>query len=142
MRVSTMDQQNKTMNIKRKSSKSLLSKNLLPALALALLAIAQPAFSALTVQGWWHYGDVSDFYFDSSGNGRRFAEGFSCAGTGNAGAAIVPLGVGGPLGNTGFISTNALYWTPLHCGAAAMWDPWDVNDLTKEWNPPATNYAI
>src|SRR5262245_19922064 len=93
-------------------------------LSIALLLAGVLASSAtVTVQGWWHYGEVGDYYADSSTNGRRFATAFSCAGGGNAGAGIASLvGVGGPLGITGFISTNSLYWTPLHCSAAAMWN--------------------
>lgn len=113
---------------------------LLSRLVVVAVAAAQSATAAVTVQGWWHYGEVTDFYADSSGNNRRFNSGFSCAGSGNAGAGIVPIGVGGPLGTTGFISTNALYWTPLHCSAAAMWNPWGTGG--PEWNPPPTNYVI
>jgi hypothetical protein len=107
----------------------------------SFLAIQQ-ATAAVTPQGWWHYGEVGDYYADSSGNNRRFSFGYSCAGGGNAGAGIVPFGAGGPLGTTGYTSTSALYWTPLHCGAAAMWNPWTCGSAECEWNPPATNYAI
>ena len=89
-----------------------------------LLAGVLASSATVTVQGWWHYGELADYNTDSSTNNRRFSFGFSCVGGGNAGAGIVPFGVGGPLGTTGFTSANALYWTPLHCAAAAMWNPW------------------
>ncbi len=111
-------------------------------LAVGTLLLAQSALAAVTTQGWWHYGEAPTIQTDSSGNGRNFALGFSCAGSGNPGAGVVPFGVGGPLGTTGFISTNATYWTPLQCGAAAMWNPWGSANASAEWNPPPTNYVI
>lgn len=118
-------------------------KSLLVGLTAVVCSPVMPEVSAaVTPQGWWHYGEVGDYYADSSGNNRRFASAFSCAGSGNAGAAIVPIGVGGPLGTTGFNSTASLYWTPLKCGAAAMWNPWGAGTAEAEWNPPATDYAI
>lgn len=103
---------------------------------------AGQALAEVTPQGWWHYGEVADYYADSSGNNRRFALGFSCAGGGNAGGGVVPFGVGGPLGTTGFSSTHSVYWTPLHCNAAAMWNPWGAGTPENEWNPPPTNYVV
>ena len=111
-------------------------------LALLSLVMALPVSAAVTPQGWWHYGELADYYADSSGNNRRFSSGFSCAGGGNAGAAIANIGVGGPLGATGFTSLNSLYWTPAQCSAAAMWNPWGAGTAENEWNPPATNYVI
>ncbi len=124
-----------------KSNKS-RTGSLLAGLALASSLLVQPASAAVTTAGWWHYGEAPTIQTDSSGNGRNFALGFSCAGSGNPGAGVVPFGVGGPLGTTGFISTNATYWTPLQCGAAAMWNPWGSTALSAEWNPPPTNYVI
>lgn len=111
-------------------------------LASTSLLVGWQAQAGVTPQGWWHYGEVADYYADSSGNNRRFAAGFSCAGGGNAGAGIVPIGAGGPLGKTGWTSTSALYWTPLHCNAAAMWNPWTSGAAEAEWNPPPTNYIV
>ncbi|MEO7677858.1 MAG: LamG domain-containing protein [Verrucomicrobiota bacterium] len=113
---------------------------LLLGLALASLLPIPRATATVKVEGWWHYGETLDYYAASSTNSRRFNSGFSCVGGGNAGAAIVPIGVGGPLGTTGFTSTNALYWTPQNCSAAAMWNPWEPGG--PEWNPPATNYSV
>jgi len=109
-----------------------MRKNILT--AAALLAGAITCSATVTVQGWWHYGEVSDYYGDSSGNGHRFGYAFSRVGSGNAGVGVMPFGCGGPLGTTGFLSTNCLYWTPTHCDAAGMWGP--------GYNPPANNYVI
>jgi hypothetical protein len=110
----------------------------------ALLGGVCISSATVNPQGWWHYGeDPTSNRTDSSGNGRNWTHAFSCAGSGNEGAGVAPFGVGGPLGKTGFISTSSLYWTPLHCGAAAMWNPWKTSDYTTdEWNPPPTNYVI
>ena len=117
-------------------------KILFAGLALTSLVTAQTAVASLTTQGWWHYGESPTIQTDSSGNGRNFALGFSCAGSGNPGAGVASFGAGGPLGPTGYVSTNSLYWTPLHCGAAAMWNPWGSSDVAAEWNPQPTNYVI
>jgi hypothetical protein len=100
----------------------------------ALLAGVWSGSASITVEGWWHFGEISDYYADSSGNGHRFGEAFSSVGSGNAGAGVEPFGCGGPLGDTGFISTNCLYWTPSGANAAGMWDP--------GFNPPVNNYVI
>jgi hypothetical protein len=100
----------------------------------ALLAGAWYGSASITVEGWWHFGEVPDYYADSSGNGHRFGEAFSRVGSGNAGAGVEPFACGGPLGDTGFVSTNCLYWTPSGADAAGMWDP--------GFNPPANNYVI
>lgn len=105
-----------------------------------LLAGVVSASASATVQGWWHYGELPDYYADSSGNGRRFSMAFSSVGGGNAGAGVVPFGIGATL--SGFVSTNSLYWTPTHATAAAMWYPATASTPEAEWNPPATNYII
>ena len=117
----------------------------------ALFSTALAAFAAVTPQGWWHYGELTDYYQDSSGNARRFNEAFSSGtgGGGNAQAGNMPFGAGGPLGTTAFLSTNCLYWTPAHLTAAGMWaagnaniDPGRNGDGVATWNPPPTNYVI
>ena len=90
--------------------------------------------AAVTVEGWWHFGEVGDYYADSSGNGHRFGSAFSRVGSGNAGASVEPFGCGGPLGNTGWTSTSCLYWNSINGDAAGMWGP--------GFNPPSTNYVI
>src|SRR5580704_15590656 len=98
------------------------SKNILPAAA-CLFAGVLTSSASVTVEGWWHFGEVPDYYADSSGNGHRFGQAFSRVGSGNAGAGVEPFGCGGPLGTTGFTSTSSLFWTPTHADAAGMWDP-------------------
>ena len=100
----------------------------------ALLGGIYISSAAVTVQGWWHFGEVGDYYADSSGNGHRFSSAFSRVGSGNAGASVMPFGCGGPLGNTGWISTSCLYWNSINGDAAGMWNP--------GFNPPSTNYVI
>lgn len=109
--------------------------------ALSLLASLAAAQADVTVQGWWHYGEITDYYVDSSPNARRFGSAFSTGTSGNANAGITPLGVGGPLGKTGFVSTNSLYWTPPKLPAAGMWAP-GATATTTAYNPPSTNYGI
>ncbi|HTI70428.1 MAG TPA: LamG-like jellyroll fold domain-containing protein [Candidatus Limnocylindria bacterium] len=92
------------------------------------------ALADVTAQGWWHYGEIADLYGDSSGLGHRFSQAFSCVGSGQSGAIVSSIGVGGPLGPTGYISTSSLRWGANNCNAAGMWAP--------GFNPPATNYGI
>ena len=99
-----------------------------------LFAAVMTSSASVTVQGWWHFGEVSDLYGDSSGNGRRFGSAFSSGTSGNAGVGVEPFGAGGPLGTSGFTSTNCLYWTPAHKAAAGMWG--------IGYNPPAANYVL
>jgi hypothetical protein len=106
----------------------------------ALLAGVLSSSGSVTVQGWWHYGELPDYYADSSGNGRRFSMAYSSVGGGNAGAGVMPFGVGTTV--SGFVSTNCVYWTPTHASAAGMWYPATSGDASAEWNPPATNYII
>lgn len=113
-----------------------MRRKILTAIALLAGVLSTPA--AVTVQGWWPYGELIDYYGDISGNTRRFGFAFSTGRTGNAGAGIMPFGVGGPLGTTGWVSTNCLYWTPTHDNAAGMWGPGG----DPGYNPPAVNYTI
>ncbi len=108
-------------------------KRILTAVSCLFVAVMTSS-ATVTVQGWWHYGEVADLYGDSSGNGRRFGSAFSRVGSGNAGVGIEPFGAGGPLGTSGYTSTSCLYWTPTHVDAAGMWN--------IGYNPPATNYVI
>ena len=115
--------------------------------AAALYAGVLTCSATVTVQGWWRFGELPDYYGDASVNSRRFGEAFSCAGGGNAGAGVEPFGCGGPLGNTGVTSTSCLYFTPLNCGNAGMWCPGNsaidpVYQGVAVYRPPATNYVI
>ncbi|MCX6925287.1 MAG: immunoglobulin domain-containing protein, partial [Verrucomicrobia bacterium] len=123
-------------------------KGVLTAAALLTGVLSTPA--AVTVQGWWHGGETGDYRADSSANNRPWRHGFSgCAGSGNPGGIITPnKGVGGPLGNTGYISTTSVYWLYQDCGTGGAWIPGndaiDPHYGTTEgiYNPPATNYII
>lgn len=117
-------------------------KILCAGVAFSSLLLAEPASAAVTPQGWWHYGEVTDYYADSSGNNRRFNMAFSRVGGGNAGAGIAAIGAGGPLGSSGWTSTSAVYWTPTHADAAGMWFPSTSADAAAAWNPPQKNYVI
>jgi hypothetical protein len=116
-----------------------MRKHILTAAACLFSGILTSSAS-VTVQGWWHYGEVPDYYADSSGHAYRFQSAFSRVGSGNAGAGVEPFGCGGPLGDTGFTSTSCLYWTPTHADAAGMWDP--GNTSVPSYNPPGSNYVI
>ena len=110
-----------------------LCKRILAATACLMTGVLTSS-ATVSVQGWWHFGEGTDYYADASGNGHRFGSAFSRVGSGNAGAGVEPFGCGGPLGTTGFSSTSCLYWTPTHANAAGMWGP--------GFNPPSTNYVI
>jgi hypothetical protein len=104
--------------------------------ATALVAGVLTSSAAVTVQGWWPYGEITDIYGDISGNAHRFGYGFSRVGSGNCGALVEPFGCGGPLGTItpSYVSTNCLYWNAINGDAAGMWGP--------GFNPPPTNYII
>jgi len=82
----------------------------IPIAAMALLAGVLSGRADVTAQGWYHFGEVQDYYGDSSGNNRRFQSAFSTGanGTGNANAIVTSTGVGGPLDATGWHSTKSL----------------------------------
>ena len=102
---------------------------------LALFGGGLISSATVTVQGWWHYGEVADYYADSTSNARRFGNAFSRVGSGNAGGVINPFGCGGPLGTTGWTSSSCVYWNANNGDAAAMWNP-------AGYNPPPANYVI
>jgi len=98
--------------------------------ALAALFMIRPASATVTTQGWWHFGDGgSAFTADSSGNGHNYTASYFFGPE----PPIVQNAVGGPLGTTGFISTNAARFGFGGFG-------------TEIWNtgyvPPATNYGL
>jgi hypothetical protein len=99
-------------------------------LALAALVVPRPASATVTVQGWWHFGDGGTaIQTDSSGNGHNYVNGY------NAGAPPVvgPIAAGGPLGNSGYTSTNA----PRFGVGGFVTELYDTG-----YTPPATNYGI
>ncbi|MCX6928743.1 MAG: LamG domain-containing protein [Verrucomicrobia bacterium] len=103
--------------------------------AAALLAGVLSSSATVTPQGWWRYGENTDYYADFTANARRFGYGFSCVGSGNAGGVIQPFGCGGPLGNTGATSTSCVLF---ECGTGSMWGPGG----DPGYNPPPTNYVV
>lgn len=108
----------------------------LKAIGLALTACATcwQASATVTVQSWYHFGEVADYYADSTPNAHRFGQGFStCAGGGNAGGIITATGVGGPLGASGWTSTKCLRLGQNKC-QGSLWAP--------GYNPPSTNFGI
>ena len=103
--------------------------------AAALLAGVLSSSATVIPQGWWRYGENTDYYADLSGNNRRFGYGFSCVGSGNAGGVVQPFGCGGPLGTTGATSTSCVLF---ECGSGSMWGPGG----DPGYNPPAVNYVV
>ena len=91
------------------------SKNLLT--AAALLAGVLTSSATVTPQGWWRYGENTDYYADFTANARWFGYGSSCVGSGNAGGVVQPFGCGGPLGTTGATSTSCVLF---ECGSGSM----------------------
>lgn len=116
-------------------------KKLTIAAMASLLAGVLNSSAAVTAQGWYHFGELQDYYGDSSGNGRRFQYAFSTGpnGTGNANAVVTSTGVGGPLDGTGYVSTKCLRFGDNGARQAAMWSP-GTGGAT--YNPPATNYGL
>lgn len=104
---------------------------------IALLAGAYASSASVTVQGWWHL-DSSQPINDSSGFSRTFGSAFSTAPStgGQFGGLVLNNGAGGPLGTTGYISTNAVR-AGIGVGAKRQSSMWGIS-----YNPPATNYGI
>src|SRR5208282_805661 len=95
------------------------------------------ASATVTVQGWWHL-DSSQPINDSSGNSRTFGSAYSTApATGGQFAALpVNNGAGGPLGTTGYTSTNCID-VGVGVGGKRQSAMWGLG-----YNPPAANYGI
>ena len=70
--------------------------------ALAALFMIRPASATVTTQGWWHFGDGGTIMTDSSGHGHDYTASYFFGPE----PPIVDNAVGGPLGATGFVSTN------------------------------------
>jgi hypothetical protein len=116
-------------------------RRILLSTALVLLAgrLAVPA--AVTVQAWWRFGEVADYYADSSGNSRRLGFAYSHvpwnnpAFGGNFNGIITPTGVGGPLGNTTITSAASLRSGNFGTMICTMWD-------AAGYQPPTDNVFI
>ena len=93
--------------------------------------------AAVTVQGWWHL-DTTQPTTDSSGNSRGFGSAYSTApATGGAFAALpVNNGAGGPLGTTGYTSTQCIQ-VGVGVGGKRQSAMWGIG-----YNPPAGGYGI
>jgi hypothetical protein len=110
--------------------------------ALALVVGPLSGSAAVTVEAWFHLGEVTDIYADSSANSRRLGLAFStCNGGGNSGALVTANGAGGPLGGSGFTSTKCLQFGFNNC-QGAMWGAGATGGDNTGWNPPAANYGI
>ena len=110
--------------------------------ALALLAGPFIGSAAVQVEAWYHCGEVTDYYADSSPNARRLGLAFStCNGGGNAGVLVTANGAGGPLGSEAFNSTKCLQFGYNNC-QGGMWGAGASGADNTGWNPPASNYGI
>ncbi len=120
-----------------KRARTLIKASAFLGLALASSFVIQPAFATVTVQGWWHL-DSTQPITDSSGNGRTFSSAFSTAPStgGQFGGLVVNNGAGGPLGTTGYSSTQAIQ-VGVGVGGKRQSAMWGIG-----YNPPATNYGI
>src|SRR5438876_5422058 len=123
----------KTNNCIRKASFTLM----------ALVAGALTGSATVTPYAWYHAGE-NGFLFDSgpSGGAHSYSSAFSSGclpgfgGGGNASAVVVNLGVGGPLGNTGYNSIQSTRWGAYNCNNSGMWIGSAVNGSDA---PPTTN---
>lgn len=103
----------------------------------ALLAGVLTSTAAVTVQGWWHLDSIQPIN-DSSGNNRTFGSAYSTAPAtgGQFAGQVVNNGAGGPLGATGYSSTQAVR-VGVGVGGKRQSAMWGIG-----YNPPATNYGI
>jgi hypothetical protein len=106
---------------------------------IVLLAGTLTSRAAITVQGWWHL-DSTQPTADSSGNARPFGSAFSNHPNsgGQVNALLVNNGAGGPLGSSGWTSTQCVRLGYLgvdgHARQSSMWGIGYV--------PPSTNFGI
>jgi hypothetical protein len=107
------------------------------AAAVSLLSAALTSSASVTVQGWWHL-DISQPIADSSGNGRTFGSAYSTAPATGGLVAAQPInnGAGGPLGDTGYISSECVRFG-VGVGGQRQSAMWNIG-----YNPPAQNYGI
>ncbi len=93
--------------------------------------------AAVTVQGWWHL-DSTQPINDSSGLGRTFTSAYSTAPAagGNFAGQLINNGAGGPLGTTGYTSTQCVR-AGVGVGGKRQSSMWAIG-----YNPPAQDYGI
>ena len=98
----------------------------------ALLAGLLTSSATVTVQGWWHLDNTQPIA-DSSGNGQAFGYAYSTApATGGAVAAqLINNGAGGPLGSSGWTSTQCIQ-VGVGVGGKRQSSMWATG-----YNPPA-----
>jgi len=103
----------------------------------ALLAAVLTSSAAVTVQGWWHLDNTQPIA-DSSGNSHAFGSAYSTApATGGAVAAqLVNNGAGGPLGSSGWTSTQCIQ-VGVGVGGKRQSSMWATG-----YNPPAADYGM
>ncbi len=104
-----------------------------------LLAGVLTSHAAVTVQGWYHFGDAANPQ-DASGNGRHFTSAYSHvppnnpAFGGSFSGIFTPTGVGGPLGTSGYTSTS--------CTRAGWYSTRICTTWGTGYNPPLANFFI
>ncbi len=105
-------------------------KTTLLVLPLAAFLSTRQASAAVTTQGWWHFGEGgAAIQTDSSGNGHNYINSYF----GGTPPVFGQNAVGGPLGNSGYTSTNS-----AHFGVNGF-----VTELYNTgYTPPGTNYGI
>src|SRR6516164_1893607 len=93
--------------------------------------------ATVTVQGWWHLDSIQPIT-DSSGNNRIFGSAFSTAPNtgGQFGGLLVANGAGGPLGTTGYTSTQCVR-VGIGVNGKRQSAMWGIG-----YNPPAGAYGI
>ena len=103
----------------------------------ALLAGLLTSSATVTVQGWWHL-DSAQPINDSSGNSRTFGSAYSTAPAAGGQFAALPInnGAGGPLGKTGYTSTQCIQ-VGVGVGGKRQSAMWGIG-----YNPPVGAYGI
>ena len=103
----------------------------------ALLAGLLTSSATVTVQGWWHL-DSAQPINDSSGNSRTFGSAYSTAPAAGGRFAALPInnGAGGPLGKTGYTSTQCIQ-VGVGVGGKRQSAMWGIG-----YNPPVGAYGI
>jgi hypothetical protein len=106
---------------------------------MALIVGVLSSSAAVTVQGWWHL-DSTQPIADSSGNGRTFGSAFSNHPNsgGQVNALLINNGAGGPLGSSGWTSTQSIRLGYLGVdGSPRQCSMWGIGYV-----PPASNFGI
>jgi hypothetical protein len=119
----------------------MISRFILGGLAGTALLLTQQVIGQSTNQLWYHLGEVTDYYADSSGNNRRLSSAYSHvpwnnpAYGGNFSGIITPSGIGGPLGSSGYTSTASLRAGKFGTMICTMWN-------AAGYVPPQKDYFL